>query len=106
MMKSTKKGSITVEAAIILPMFIIAVLTISYTIKLIEAEECVINGVADEARHVAAYAYIEKTGLGVKPRIEKRIKCACDASVKCESNDRKHYCFLKIAVLYSFRTGK
>ena len=74
MMKSTKKGSITVEAAIILPMFIIAVLTISYTIKLIEAEECVINGVADEARHVAAYAYIEKTGLGVKPRIEKRVK--------------------------------
>ena len=74
MMKSTKKGSITVEAAIILPLFIIAVLTISYTVKLIEAEENVINGVADEARHVAAYAYIEKTGLGVKARIEKRVR--------------------------------
>ena len=68
MMKSTKKGSITVEAAIILPMFIIAVLTISYTIKLIEAEECVINGVAYVAIHVAAYAYNEKTGLGGKTK--------------------------------------
>ena len=61
MMKSTKKGSITVEAAIILPLFIIAVLTISYTVKLIEAEENVINGVADEARYIAAYAYIERS---------------------------------------------
>ena len=74
MMKSTKKGSITVEAAIILPMFIIAVLTISYTVKLIEAEENVINGVADEARYIAAYAYIERTGIGVKSRIEKRVR--------------------------------
>lgn len=74
MMKSTKKGSITVEAAIILPLFIIAVLTISYTVKLIEAEENVINGVADEARYIAAYAYIERTGIGVKSRIEKRVR--------------------------------
>ena len=74
MIKNTKKGSVTVEAAIILPLFIIAVLTIGYTIKLIETEEAVINGAADEARYISAYAYIEKTGLGVKTRIEKRIK--------------------------------
>ena len=55
-MKNTKKGSITVEAAIILPLFIIAVLTISYTVKLIETEEDVINGIADEARYKAAYS--------------------------------------------------
>lgn len=73
-MKNTKRGSVTVEAAIILPLFIIAFLTISYTIKLIETEEDVVNSMTDEARYIAAYAYIEKTGTGIKNRIENRIE--------------------------------
>lgn len=74
MMRNTKKGSITVEATIILPLFIIAVLTISYTVKLIETEEDVINGITDEARYIAAHAYIDRVGAGVKSRIEKRVR--------------------------------
>ncbi len=72
-MRNTKKGSITVEATIILPLFIIAVLTISYSIKLIETEEDVMNGVADEARYIAAHAYTDRIGAGVESRIEKRV---------------------------------
>ncbi len=92
MMKNTKKGSITVEAAIILPLFIVAVLTISYTVKLIETEEDVINGVVDEARYIAAYAYIEKTGIGVKKRVESRIK---------EDASAENFTVKKLRYLYS-----
>jgi hypothetical protein len=54
----SKKGSFTVEAAIFLPFFIVAVLTISYLLKLIAIQENVFHSLSDEIRTVAAEAEI------------------------------------------------
>ena len=67
------KGYYTVEAAIFLPIFIVACLTLGYLIKLIGGVESGMHACTDEARRQAAAAYVEKTGAGFKGRLENRI---------------------------------
>jgi hypothetical protein len=52
----SKKGALTVEAAIFLPLVILSVLTVAYLLKLIAAQENVFHALADEARSLAANA--------------------------------------------------
>lgn len=67
------KGHYTVEAAVFLPVFIIAVLTVGYLMKVIGGVEGGMHACTDEARRQAAYAYVDKGGIGFSGRIEKRI---------------------------------
>lgn len=50
MIKNSKKGFLTVEAAIFLPIFIIGVLTFAYLIKFLSIQERVFHIFSDEAR--------------------------------------------------------
>lgn len=63
----------TVEAAIILPIFIIALLTIGYTIRNIGASENVMHVMCDEARLIQTYAYDIRLGAAYPPKIENRM---------------------------------
>lgn len=71
--KAGKGGYYTVEAAVFLPIFIIACLTIGYLIKVIGGVESGMHACVDECRYQAAVAYKERSGLGLKGRIENRI---------------------------------
>lgn len=52
------KGSLTVEAALFLPVFIIAVLTIGFIMKIFYVQEYVQHALADETTKIAAEAYM------------------------------------------------
>ncbi|HWQ78333.1 MAG TPA: hypothetical protein VN381_05935, partial [Anaerovoracaceae bacterium] len=51
-----KRGFLTVEAAIFLPLFIVGVLTFAYLIKFMSVEEAVFHSFTDEARVLSAEA--------------------------------------------------
>ena len=69
--KNTKKGFITVEAAIFLPIFIIGVLTFAYLIKFLSVQEGVFHSFADEARVVGAEAPLNPLSA---PLFESKLK--------------------------------
>jgi hypothetical protein len=69
----SKRGSFTLEAAIFLPIFIIAVLTIAYLIKLIAVQENAFHALADETGKVAAEASLTPYPLFFKGDAAKRI---------------------------------
>ena len=71
--KNTKKGSVTLEAAIILPVFIIAAVTVSYCINLAVATESVTSAVCDEARPAAQRMYIVPVPAGIARNMENRV---------------------------------
>lgn len=56
--KNTKKGFITVEAAIFLPIFIIGVLTFAYLIRFLSVQEAVFHSFTDEARVIGSEAMV------------------------------------------------
>jgi hypothetical protein len=55
--QNTKRGSYTLEAAIFLPVFIVGVLTLGFTMKLISTAENMTFAATDESRMIAAFAY-------------------------------------------------
>lgn len=58
------KGSLTVEASLVLPIFIMAILSITYFIKIIYIQESVQNAINETANEMSTYAYIlEKANL-------------------------------------------
>ena len=71
--KNTKRGSVTLEAAIILPVFIIAAVTVSYCINLAVATESVTSAVCDEARPAAQRMYIVPVPAGIARNMENRV---------------------------------
>ncbi|QUH30332.1 TadE/TadG family type IV pilus assembly protein [Vallitalea guaymasensis] len=52
------KGSLTVEAAIVLPIFLMAILSIVYIIKIMYIHESIQHGLSETANELAAYSYI------------------------------------------------
>jgi len=54
---NTKKGFLSLEATLFLPVFIIAILTIAFLIKVAGASEGVMHAMADEARKASMYSY-------------------------------------------------
>lgn len=55
--QNTKTGSYTLEAAIFLPIVIVGIMTLGFTIKMIATAENITFSSTDEARLVAGYAY-------------------------------------------------
>lgn len=53
------KGSVTIEAAIFLPIFIISICTIGFIMKLYLAQECLQHALSDQVVKVASEAYLE-----------------------------------------------
>lgn len=87
---NTKKGYFTVEAAIFLPVFIIAVMTIAYLIKVVGAVELTMHAATDEARQAASHAYVDKTGLGFSWTLENRILADCEDISDVDVTDLKY----------------
>ena len=74
----SKKGSATIEAAIFLPIFIIAIISIAFIMKIFQAQAYTENRLDNETRRVALEAYgIAKAGATVveliKPSSTERI---------------------------------
>jgi len=70
---ANKKGFLTVEAAILLPVFIIAILTIGYLIKVVSVEENIMHAMADEARKLSTHAYNFKIAPAFERSLQKRL---------------------------------
>ena len=64
------KGSLTIEAAIFLPIFIISVFTIAFIMKLFCVQECLQHAISDEIVRKASESYLEyKAGENELPKI-------------------------------------
>jgi len=78
MSKNTKKGFLSLEASIFAPVFIIAVLTFGYLLKVTVAEENIMHAMTDEARKLSAYSYNIKAAPlfegGLKTRLMEEVK--------------------------------
>ena len=72
--KNSRRGSYTVETAIFLPIFILAVLTIGYVVRIIGTCENVNFAVTDELAYVAARAYADKVPAGFTGNLKSRIE--------------------------------
>ena len=72
-MRNGIKGSYTVEAAIILPIFILAIITLGSFIKIEGIWENVFNCAADEIHYSSMRGYDRIAAIGAKGRVEKRI---------------------------------
>lgn len=72
-----KKGSLTVEAAIFLPVFLIAMLLMAYLIRMVAVEESVMHVLSDEGGRLAATAYLgqmeETAHLPLQELLESRL---------------------------------
>ncbi len=73
MKRRTKKGNVTVEAAIVLPIFIMAVLSLAWYMDLSCARENIFHVMTDEAREAASRAYVTGLAPGLSGRIEERV---------------------------------
>lgn len=75
----TKRGYVTLEAAIILPVFILAVVSLMYYINILSIQENIFNSTLDEASRLASKASVVKTAPGFKSVVIKRIKSENEA---------------------------
>lgn len=73
MRKHSNKGFYTVEAAIFLPLVILAVLSLGYFIKVESIWENCIHGALDESRRIASRAYNHVEIIGTESKIRGRI---------------------------------
>lgn len=69
-----KKGYFTLEAAIILPIFLMGILSIGYCIKAFSTAENITHSMMDETGHLAAKAYGSTTALGFPATLKQRIE--------------------------------
>jgi len=73
MNRNTKKGFLSLEASIFVPIFVIAILTFGYLIKVAAAEESVMHTMADEARRLSMYSYNIKTAFLFERDLKTRV---------------------------------
>jgi len=82
-----KRGSITLEAAIFLPVFIIGILTIAYLMKYIYAQENILYSICEEARLLSKNTYVTRAAplfqMGVENRIEEENKGVSFVETTC-----------------------
>lgn len=74
MIRCTKKGYFTLEAAIFLPIFILGILTLGYFIKIYSTTENMAYSAIDETAHLAAQAYGRKAAPLFPTQTEERLK--------------------------------
>jgi hypothetical protein len=76
--RAARRGSLAVETAIFLPLFIVGVLTLGWLIKFTAVSENVYHSFADETRRYAASAVLSRAPAGyggaVKSRVEEENK--------------------------------
>ena len=73
MNRNTKKGFLSLEASIFVPLFVIAVLTFGYLIKVAAASENIMHVMADEARRLGMYSYNIKAAPLFESKLKARI---------------------------------
>ena len=73
MNRNTKKGFLSLEASIFVPLFVIAVLTFGYLIKVAVVSESIMHVMADEARRLSMYSYNVKIAPGFEYKLRSRI---------------------------------
>jgi hypothetical protein len=73
MNRNTKKGSLSLEATIFVPIFVIAILTVGYLIKVIISQGCIMHIMADEGRKLSMYSYNIKSAQGFEATLISRI---------------------------------
>lgn len=73
-----RSGGYTVEAAIVLPLFILAVMTIAFLIRIAGIEGTVMQITADEAGRLALDSYAVRSGVLFPPVLEHRILDTCE----------------------------
>ncbi len=71
---NTKKGTYTIEAAIILPLVIVGVLTLAYVIYSVYVTEDIAYIASDEAKELSLKSYDIKTSIGFSGALEERIE--------------------------------
>jgi hypothetical protein len=71
--KYSRKGSLAVETAIFLPLFIIGVLTLGWLIRFTAVSENVYHSLADETRRYAAGAVLSSLPSGYKNAVKARV---------------------------------
>ncbi|MDF2655115.1 MAG: hypothetical protein K0R19_1589 [Bacillota bacterium] len=92
--KNTKRGFLTVEAAIFLPIFIIGVLTIAYLIKFMAIQERVFHALTDEARALSAEAVLTPLGaLNFEAALKSRLYSENDIMISNVDLDQFHYLY-------------
>lgn len=72
--RQRRKGSVAVEAAIVLPFFLIGILVLGSLIKYIYLQENIMHSISDEARKAASRAYLVKGDPFLPGRIKERIQ--------------------------------
>lgn len=70
----SKKGYFTLEAAIVLPIFIIGVLTFGYCIKVFSTSENITHSMIDETGHLAAKAYGTQSAFAFPAKLKQRLQ--------------------------------
>lgn len=70
---NTERGSYTLEAAIFLPLFIVGILTLGFTIRIISTAENITFDAVDEARLASTYAYNLPVDPFFSGNVESRI---------------------------------
>lgn len=70
----TKKGYAALEAAIILPMFILAIVSLVYYINILSIQENIYNSTLDEASRLASKASVVKVAPGFTSTVKNRVK--------------------------------
>jgi hypothetical protein len=73
MNRNTKKGFLSVEASIFVPIFVIAVLTLGYLIKVAFISESIMHAMADEAQRLSMYSYSIQSSLSFGDRLTTRL---------------------------------
>lgn len=105
MFKITKRGSIGVEAAIVLPLIILGILTISYLIKINCTNETVMSMAVDEARKLSIESYTPAGRIAAfkfTTKLDERIEENSNCSVVNTNNFKYLYSNLNIDKLISF----
>lgn len=69
----TKKGFYTIEAAIFLPLVLLAVLSLGYFMRVEGTWEKCIHGAVDESRLIASRSYNKINAMSIGPAVSKRI---------------------------------
>jgi len=76
-----RRGSLAVEAAIFLPVFLVGILTLGSLIRFTTVAEGAFHAMADEAHRAAAEAQILPLPLGFSERLELRVIDESDGAV-------------------------
>ena len=104
--RNTKRGSYTLEAVLLLPLFIVGILTIGFTIRMVATSENITFSATDEARLISKAAYNMPVAPFFPTGLEQRVLDENKAVVAAEVS-KFHYLYPNFEKdgLISFRIG-